>query len=81
MSNFRSKVQRPTWCVYYSTIQISFSDLKTEKGNHLVISIFYFQFEKENQKTGSIFGFSFAFEIENQKKLLFSFLHFEKSKA
>ena len=32
-------------CVYYSTIQISFSDLKKEIGNHSVISIFHFQFE------------------------------------
>ena len=35
-------------CVYYSTIQISFSDLKKEIGNHSVISIFHFQFENEN---------------------------------
>ena len=46
-------------CVYYSTIQISFSDLKKEIGNHSVISIFHFQFENENQKIGSIFRFSF----------------------
>ena len=36
------------WCVYYSTIQISFSDLKKEIGNHSVISNFHFQFENEN---------------------------------
>ena len=34
-------------CVYYSTIQISFSDLEKEIGNHSVISIFHFQFENE----------------------------------
>ena len=45
--------------VYYSTIQISFSDLKKEIGNHSVISIFHFQFENENQMIGSIFWFSF----------------------
>ena len=45
--------------MYYSTIQISFSDLKKEIGSHLVISIFHFQFENENQKIGSIFRFSF----------------------
>ena len=32
----------------HSTIQISFSDLKKEIGNHSVISIFHFQFENEN---------------------------------
>ena len=45
--------------LYYSTIQISFSDLKKEIGNHSVISNFHFQFENENQKIGSIFRFSF----------------------
>ena len=45
--------------VYYSTIQISFSDLKKEIGNHSVISNFHFQFENENKKIGSIFWFSF----------------------
>ena len=49
----------PIWSVYYSTIQISFSDLKKEIGNHSPISNFHFQFENENQKIGLIFWFSF----------------------
>ena len=62
-------------CVYYSTIQISFSNLKKEIGNHSVISIFHFQFEIRNQKSGSIFWFSFI--IWNWKsEISFYFLIF-----
>ena len=61
--------------VYYSTIQISFCDLKKEIGNHSVISIFHFQFEIRNQKSGSIFWFSFI--IWNWKsEISFYFLIF-----
>ena len=44
----KNGMQMSYGCVYYSTIQISFSDLKKEIGNHRVISIFHFQFENEN---------------------------------
>ena len=69
--------------VYYSTIQISFSDLKKEIGNHSVISIFHFQFENENQKIGSIFRFSFIiwnWKSENWTYFLIFILQSQKLK-
>ena len=68
--------------VYYSTIQISFSDLKKEIGNHSVISNFYFQFEHENQKKRFNFLiFIYHLELKIRKLNLFSDFHFAKSKA
>ena len=72
-----------SWFVYYSTIQISFSDLKKEIGNHSVISIFHFQFENENQKIGSIFWFSFIiwnWKSENWTYFLIFILQSQKRK-
>ena len=66
--------------MYYSTIQISFSDLKRKIGNHSVISNFHFQFENENRENRFNFLiFIYHLELKIRKLNLFSDSHFAKS--